>query len=342
AYTMVNVPYGSLHSVITEDPKERTSLSTFRSIGASLPSVLCMILPTIVYRKTADGEILDANKIFVISIIFSLVAVVAFFGLQKLVTERVVRTPAPLDIKAPKQKTNYLGSVKSYFTNRALIGITIATVSLVVFYNSTMSMNNLVFQYFFGDAGKATVGLACGYLPLLLFMPFASTLSAKFGKKVVSWSTAIFSCVVGILMLAGCFTGIISPDTKGMILYIVGLMFVNIGCCCFQIIVWAMVADCIEMNYRKTGKQEEGTLYAIYSFFRKLSQGIGSSMLALGLGAIGYAEGQAAQTEQFKSSVPTLYISFLVAGLAIMFVGMFFVYNIDKKKELEFAAQHNS
>lgn len=342
AYTLVNVPYGSLHSVITEEPKERTSLSTFRSIGASLPAMICMVLPKLVYRKTADGDVLDTNRVFITSIVFSLVAVVAFIGLQKLVTERVVRISAPANADAPKKKTNYLGSVKSYFTNRALIGITIATVALVVFYNSTMSMNNLVFQYFFGDAGKATIGMVCGYIPLLLFMPFASTLSAKFGKKVVSWVTAIFSCAVGVLMLVGCFTGVISPDTKGMIIYIAGLMFVNIGCCCFQIIVWAMVADCIEMNFRKTGKQEEGTLYAIYSFFRKLSQGIGSAMLALFLGAIGYVEGQGAQTEQFKANVPTLYIGFLVAGLSIMFVGMFFVYNIDKKKELEFAGDHSA
>lgn len=342
AYTLVNVPYGSLHSVITEEPKERTSLSTFRSIGASLPAMICMVLPKLVYRKTADGDVLDTNRVFITSIVFSLVAVVAFIGLQKLVTERVVRISAPANTDAPKKKTNYFGSVKSYFTNRALIGITIATVALVVFYNSTMSMNNLVFQYFFGDAGKATIGMVCGYIPLLLFMPFASTLSAKFGKKVVSWATAIFSCAVGVLMLVGCFTGVISPDTKGMIIYIAGLMFVNIGCCCFQIIVWAMVADCIEMNFRKTGKQEEGTLYAIYSFFRKLSQGIGSAMLALFLGAIGYVEGQGAQTEQFKANVPTLYIGFLVAGLAIMFVGMFFVYNIDKKKELEFAGDHSA
>ena len=156
------------------------------------------------------------------------------------------------------------------------------------------------------------------------------------------WATAIFSCAVGVLMLIGCFTGVISPDQKGMIIYIAGLMFVNVGCCCFQIIVWAMVADCIEMNFRKTGKQEEGTLYAIYSFFRKLSQGIGSAMLALFLGAIGYVEGQGAQTETFKANVPTLYVGFLVAGLAIMFIGMFFVYNIDKKKELEFAGEHDA
>ena len=340
AYTLVNVPYGSLHSVITEEPKERTSLSTFRSIGASLPAVICMVLPKLVYRKTAEGDVLDSNRVFITSIVFSLIAVVAFMGLQKLVTERVVRVSAFDENGASKKKTNYIGSVKSYFTNRALIGITIATVALVVFYNSTMSMNNLVFQYFFDDAGKATIGMICGYIPLLLFMPFASTLSAKFGKKVVSWATAIFSCAVGVLMLIGCFTGVISPDQKGMIIYIVGLMFVNVGCCCFQIIVWAMVADCIEMNFRKTGKQEEGTLYAIYSFFRKLSQGIGSAMLALFLGAIGYVEGQVAQTETFKANVPTLYVGFLVAGLAIMFVGMFFVYNIDKKKELEFAGEH--
>ena len=52
AYTMVNVPYGSLHSVITDNPQERVSLSTFRSIGAALPAIIIMIvLPGIVYNE---------------------------------------------------------------------------------------------------------------------------------------------------------------------------------------------------------------------------------------------------------------------------------------------------
>ena len=80
-----------------------------------------------------------------------------------------------------------------------------------------------------------------------------------------------------------------------MIIYIVCLMGLNLGNAVFQISVWAIVADCIEVSYRKTGKSEEGSLYAIYSFFRKLAQGIGQAVVALGLASIGFADWSAVE-----------------------------------------------
>lgn len=70
AYTMVNVPYGSLHSVITEDPKQRTSLSTFRSIGAGVAAVLVMLLPQVVYVD----NVLSESRMFLVAVVFSVVA----------------------------------------------------------------------------------------------------------------------------------------------------------------------------------------------------------------------------------------------------------------------------
>ena len=87
------------------------------------------------------------------------------------------------------------------------------------------------------------------------------------------------------------------------------LLALNVGNAVFQISVWAIVADCIEVSYRKTGKAEEGSLYALYSFFRKLSQGIGQAVVSVGLGAIGFVEGEnAVQPENFGSDVKNLYI----------------------------------
>jgi GPH family glycoside/pentoside/hexuronide:cation symporter len=125
-----------------------------------------------------------------------------------------------------------------------------------------------------------------------------------------------------------------SADSTGMILYICTLMFLNTGNCIFQVAVWAIVADCIEVSYRKTGKAEEGSLYALYSFFRKLSQGIGQAVVSVGLTAIGFVEGEnAVQPENFGSDVKNLYILVLVIGSFLTFASMQFIYNISKKDE---------
>ena len=320
-YTMINVPYGSLHSVITEDPKQRTTLSTFRSIGAALPAVLVMILPKLVYKD----NVLSANSLFIVTIVFSIAAFFAFFGLRKMVTERVVR-------EDKVEKVSYISTVKSYFTNRAMVGITIATVAVVIFYNSSMSVNNLVFQFYFNDAEKASLAMIASYLPLVAFMPFASNIVAKVGKKKLLTISGLVSVIAGIIMLVLPIT----PDFKGIIIYVVGLMFVNTGCCVFQIIVWAIVADCIEDSYRKKGVREEGSLYALYSFFRKLAQGIGSALVALSLSSVGYIESSSVQTAEVSSNIKNLYIILLIIGLAIMTSSMKFIYNIGFKEEQEF------
>ena len=331
AYTMVNVPYGSLHSIITDNPRERTALSTFRSIGAGVAMIFVMLLPKIVYAKNESEEgsaqIIIADRVFLVSIVFSVIALIFLFAMTKMVTERVPYGEVP-------EKISYFSTLKSFFTNRPMVGATIASFASIVFYNSSMSVNNLVFQYFFNDAKKTTVATIASYIPLVLLMPFAGKLVSAFGKKKLITLTGIASAVVGLIMLFLPIT----PDGKGMYIYIGGLMIVNIGNCIFQIIVWAIIADCIEMSFRKKGVHEESSLYAIYSFFRKLAQGVGSALVALGLSAIGFVEGKnAVQSEAFCANVKNLYIIFLVVGTVIMVLSMQFVYNISKEKEDEFA-----
>ena len=280
-----------------------------------------MILPKLVYKD----NVLSANSLFIVTIVFSIAAFFAFFGLRKMVTERVVR-------EDKVEIVSYISTVKSYFTNRAMVGITIATVAVVIFYNSSMSVNNLVFQFYFNDAEKASLAMIASYLPLVAFMPFASNIVAKVGKKKLLTISGLVSVIAGIVMLVLPIT----PDFKGIIIYVVGLMFVNTGCCVFQIIVWAIVADCIEDSYRKKGVREEGSLYALYSFFRKLAQGIGSALVALSLSSVGYIESSSVQTAEVSANIKNLYIILLIIGLAIMTASMKFIYNIGFKEEQEF------
>lgn len=341
AYTMVNVPYGSLHSVITDNPQEKVSLSTFRSIGAALPAIVIMIvLPRIVYNTTTNAagdqvQTLKGETLLPVALVLSVIAMVVLWGTTKLVKERVNHTSNEnaVGIKA------MISSTKSFFTNRAMVGATVASVASVALFNSTMALNNMVFQYFFKDTDKISIAMVGSYAPMILFMIFMGTLTKRFGKKSVIVSTMLIGAISGI---AALFVPI-TPDFSGMIIYIICLMGLNLGNAGFQICVWAIVADCIEVSYRKTGKSEEGSLYAIYSFFRKLAQGIGQAVVALGLGAIGFVEGEnAVQPATFGEDVKSLYFIVLAIGSLIAFLSMKFIYNIGKKEELEFAQSINS
>lgn len=337
SYTMVNVPYGSLHSVITEEPQERTSLSTFRSIGAALPAVvIMMVLPNIVYSKGTNAagqevQVLKGETLLPVALVLSIIAFVTLWGTTKLVKERVIRE----NIQSKKTGASaFFSAFKSFFTNRAMVGATIATIAQVALFNSTMSLNNMVFQYFFKDASKIPLSMVASYAPMVLIMIFIGNLTARFGKKAVCVTATAISTIAGLIFI---FVPM-QPTSSGMIIYVAALMFINAGNATFQITVWAIVADCIELSYRKSKASEEGSLYALYSFFRKLSQGIGQAIVSLGLAAIGFVEGEnAVQPENFGSGVKTLYIVLLFIGSLVAFLALKIIYNIGKKEELEFA-----
>lgn len=338
AYTMVNVPYGSLHSVITDKPNERTALSTFRSIGAALPAIVIMaVLPPIVYNKVENpvtgtvDNVLKGETLLPVALVLSIIAFVTLWGTTKLVKERVQRDDTGKNVTGMKA---FFSAFKSFFTNRAMVGATVATVASVALFNSTMSLNNMVFQYYFKNTAVSGLAMIGSYAPMIIFMFLVGKLTAKYGKKKVIVSTMLIGTIAGIISL---FVPI-SADMTGIIIYIVCLMGLNLGNAAFQISVWAIVADCIEVSYRKTGKSEEGSLYALYSFFRKLSQGVGQAVVSWGLIAIGFVEGEnAVQTPDFGGKVKTLYFVVLAVGSLVAFLAMQFIYNISKEDEKAFA-----
>ena len=93
------------------------------------------------------------------------------------------------------------------------------------------------------------------------------------------------------------------------------------------------MGDAIDYNEWKYGTREEGTVYSLHSFFRKLAQGIGPSVVLLVMGALGYVEKYGTMLQ----SASTAYnMCWLVAGLYMLsailqFIGIAVIYNIDKK-----------
>lgn len=322
AYTLANVPYGALHSCITDVPSERTNLSTFRSIGAGLAQApLMVLLPIIAYNKS--NELIGSRFIY-IALVCTAVGFAGFVLVRVLVTERI-------HIETEKEKFNYLNTIKSFFTNRSLMAITLVTFIQIICFMSMTSVNTIIFQSYFKNAKLVAVVNVIAYIPLVALMPFIGKITQKIGKKGISVIAAAIGALAGVISL---FLPL-RPDAKSSIpLWIFLLMLFYISNAVFQILVWAMVVDCIDYQYEKTGSRDEGSTYALYSFFRKLAQGVGSSICALALSACGYIEDLGAnQTAETALNIKNMYLYFMLGGAVITYVVMKFMYNIKEKSQ---------
>lgn len=320
AYTLANVPYGALHSCITDVPSERTNLSTFRSIGAGLAQApLMVLLPLIAYNK--DNEIIGSRFVY-IALVCTLLGFAGFCLVRVLVTERVF-------IERKKEKFNYLKTIKNFFTNKPLIAVTLVTFIQIICFMSMTSVNTIIFQTYFKNAKLVSIVNIIAYVPLVALMPFIGKITQKIGKKGISVVAGAIGSVTGVISLLLP----LNPQSKASIpVWIVLLMFFYIGNAVFQILVWAMVVDCIDFQYEKTGVRDEGSTYALYSFFRKLAQGVGSSICALALAACGYIEELGAnQSAQTALNIKNMYLYFMLGGAVLTYVIMKFMYNIKEK-----------
>ena len=320
AYTMANVPYGALHSCITNDPSKRTNLSTFRSIGAGLAQVLAMLLPLIVYDK--DNNLIGSRMVYV-ALVCSAIGFIGFMLVRLLVTERVV-----VEAHDKTEKMSYLKAVKGFFTNRPLLAITAVSFVQVICFMSMTSVNSIIFQSYFHNTQILAAVNIVSYLPLVVIMPFIGRMTRKIGKKklvVISSSISVVAGVVSCLLP-------MAPEAKSsLFLYIGALMLLYTSNAVFTIILWAMVVDCIDYQYEKTGSRDEGSLYALFSFFRKLAQGLGSAFSAVMLAACGYVETLGAdQTAQTALNIKNMYLIVMTVGVALTVIITQFVYNIDK------------
>lgn len=330
-YTLMNVPYGSLSAAITADPLERTSLSTWRSIGAAIGGGISMLLPLLLYD---DNQNLNGDILIWVALAMGAVALAVYILCIKMTTERVVVPPER------REKINYLKTLKGFITNRPLLALCLASFASIVFFLSSTQTAKWLFQIHFHNTDMISVATIISYLPMVFFIPFTSKLVAKFGKKYSVGMPFALSIVAAVVMLCIPIPG----NQTGMIIYIVGLMLIQTGGGMFNLITWAMVNDCIDYQQLKTGMREEGSVYAMYSLFRKIAQGVSLSLPLLCMQAVGYnpqADPIGNQDPGVPEAMVKMSIGLMLIGAVIMFVSFMLIYNLGKKEVADMQAKLN-
>ena len=317
-YTSINIPYGSMASAVSSDPTDRASLSTWRTIGATLAGLVIGAGTPLVAYVTVDGNpVLSGSRMTIIAGVFSVCAIICYLLCFKLVRERV---PVP----ANDQKLDLIALGKSLITNRALLGIIVAAILLLLAMLGMQGMTGYVFPNFYKNtSAQSAVSLLASLAALAICAPLASKFAAKFGKKEMS----IVSCLFGAISFLICL--IVHPENVWVYVLFYVIAFIGIGF--FNTVIWAMITDVIDDAEVKNGIREDGTIYAVYSFARKLGQAFSSGMVGGLLSMVGYTPKTAfdpAVTEGiFKISciVP-------IIGLTAVALALLFIYPLNKKR----------
>jgi len=372
-YTIANVPYGSMLNLVSDDKIHQAELSTWRSIGSMIGNIVPMIiLPMIIWRKvtfqgnldflenvaipegfdksdylfnpttgkpyeigdevlnpatgTQVEELLGKN-VFWAALIMGVLGFIAFMFMIKKITIRVDESKVKTSEK--EISGNIFSSFGKFFKNRPAVGATLAAMGMFLGMQSANTANTIMFATYFGKASLSGVVMVIGFVPMFFFMPFIKKLVDRFGKKEASVVGTLVSLVGGAIMMIFP----LMPKNLALVVYMIGLLFFGLGLGFYTCVSWAMIGDAIDYNEWKFGTREEGTVYSIHSFFRKLAQGVGPSVVLIIMAWLGYNE----KLGTIGQSAETAYnMCWLVAGLylfsaILQLIGLAFIYNIDKK-----------
>ena len=317
-YTGINIPYGSMASAITDSPRERAELSKWRTLGTQFVVVLTsVVLPTFIYYTNDAGQsVLSGTNMMIAAGVFSVVAFIAFMVCYHMTTERV-------KFETKTEKFSISALLKSFVTNKALIGLVLLSLVSLLGQMSFGNMQGYVYPNYFNNVGAMSLNSLLNIVITLGCAVFVVQISDKFGRKNV----AIFSAMIQ----AASFILLYFLHTDNIWVWTVILQIGAIGTSIFSLITWAMLADVIDDAEVVTGERADGTVYSIYSFSRKCGQGFSSGIAGAMLSMVGYT----AATAYDPHVVNSIYdVTCLVPGISyvVLVVVIIFFYPLGKKR----------
>ena len=317
-YTGVNIPYGSMASAISDNPTDRTSLSNWRTIGATLAqTAIGVILPLVVYYTDAAGNsVLSGEKMMIGALICSIGAVICYMLCYHMTTERV-------KVEQNTQKFSFKELIKQLVHNKSLIGIIVCALVFLLAQLSLNNMNAYVYPNYFGNIKAMSIASLAGTVVILALSTFIVKIASKIGKKELS--------IIGCFISAASFILLFIIHTHNVWVWVGLIIVATIGTSMFNMVIWAMITDVIDESEVQTGVRQDGTIYSVYSFARKLGQACSSGLSGILLSIIGYSS----VTAFDPKVVDGIYnITCLVpaGGMILLLLALWFLYPLNKKR----------
>lgn len=291
-YSIVTIPYGSLATVMTKDPVERARLGVWRMLGPVVTMLgLAVIISPQISRHAAAPEELQ-SFLTRITLLFAVVGFLLYWFCFTSSHEDVTRRAKPVTIR------------ETFQTLRLNRPLAILCVADLVFLTGLFGVHGSMAYYatyVLGDSATMIWMIVAMNVASLATMPVIPRLVARIGKKGTYYVGAGGIVVSGVLVF-------LAPRSLAVAVAALFLFFV------FQSLAmslaFAFQADTVECGEWRTGQRTEGATYAVYSFFRKISQALAGSVVGYALALGG-----------FSAALPSQPDSALVAIRAVMGLG---------------------
>ena len=319
-YTSINIPYGSMASAISAEPGDRQSLSTYRTMGGTLAGLLIGAgVPILAYDEVNGNMVLNGPRFTTIAAVFSVLAVVCYLICYFLVTERV-RTES---YEAEGAKNGVWQMLGNAFRNKALLSIIAASIVMLLAQLTMQSMANYVYPNFYRSTAAQSASSIVMLVAMLIAASVARPVAERIGKAELSAASNLLAAGVCILLF------FIRPQNVWVYVFFIALCWLGLGM--FSMVSWALITDVIDYSEIKNGVREDGGVYAMYSFARKLGQAAAAGVSGFLLTAIGYTQETAFETEvvngifNISTLVPAL-------GFGLLAAILWFWYPLHKKQ----------
>ena len=319
-YTSINIPYGSMASAISAEPYDRQSLSSFRTMGGMFAGMIISIgVPLVAYDTLANGDVvLNGGRFTIIAGVFSVLAVGCYLLCYSLTTERVIP-----EVDEAKFKNNSVGNMlKNAVTNRALISIIAASVVMLLAQLTQQSMAGYVYPNYYRNATAQSLSSLAMLGGMIVAAALAKPLARKLGKAELSVISNLFAGAVGVILF------FVRPANVWVFVALQCLCWLGLGI--FSMICWALITDVIDDAELRNGIREDGSVYALYSFARKLGQALSAGLSGVLLSLIGYTT-ETAFTTSVTEGIFNISTIVPAVGFILLAAILWFWYPLHKK-----------
>jgi len=294
-YTVNNVPYASLTAVMTQDPDERTSISSYRQIAANIAGFIIAALAIPMVKFFGHGD--DARGYQVTMGLLSALSVIFFIVAFFTTKERIQPDP--------QQKTSLGQDLSDLFSNRPWAILFLVTL---FYFAAILVRGNVMLPYFRFVAGNVNLFAwfnGFGLAALLVGVAFSTAVSVRVGKR---------SLFIVSMILTGIFSAalyLIPPQATYLVIGTEVLRQFSYGLS--GPILWAMMGDVADYGEWKTGRRATGTVTAGVVFALWAGLALGGAIAGWLLSAYGLVSGDATQTAHTQTGI--LLTASVYAGL---------------------------
>jgi sugar (glycoside-pentoside-hexuronide) transporter len=295
-YTVNNVPYASLTAVMTQDPDERTSISSYRQIAANSAGFIIASLAIPMVRFFGHGN--DARGYQLTMGLLSVLSVISFVIAFFCTRERI--QPDPL------QKTSLTQDLSDLFKNRPWVMLFLATL---FYFAALVIRGNVMLPYFrfvAGDVDLFSWFNGFGLISLLIGVACSTAVSVRVGKRRLFFASMV---LVGLFTMALFF---IPPHATVFIVAAEVLRQFSFGLS--GPILWAMMGDVADYGEWKTGRRASGTVTSAVVFALWAGLALGGAIAGWLFSFYGFVSEAQVQTSLAQSGI--LLSASIYAGLA--------------------------